>query len=172
MGNGEILRSEQKGQVVLDIEDEHLNKSKVVMRNVHYVPNMSMNLLSVSEITTQTPKQPKKMVTFVDDKCTVKDTFVIDSEYVACGRTKLYAEKNNKLYYIKGRGLDVTRWAEAVMAAIYVKNHCITQALPNRETPYEQSWNGPDLNRIKTWGCVAYAHVPAENRGAFDPKES
>lgn len=59
-------------------------------------------------------------------------------------------------------------WAEAVATAAYIQNRLPTPVL-NRETPY-QKWceKKPDVNHMKVFGCIAYAHVPDEKRRKLD----
>ena len=67
-------------------------------------------------------------------------------------------------------GLPKEFWAEALSTAVYLKNRSPTSCFKN-ETPYER-WFGykPDVSHLKTFGCVAYAHIPAEKRSKLDKK--
>ena len=62
-------------------------------------------------------------------------------------------------------------WAEAVLAAVYLRNLTPTRAIPEG-SPHE-AWFGvgkrPDLTHLRVWGCVAYAQVPKETRRKLDP---
>ena len=62
-------------------------------------------------------------------------------------------------------------WAEAVATAAYLRNRSATTALDDRMTPYEK-WHGrkPNLEHLRVFGCVAYAHVPDCNRRKLDDK--
>ena len=61
-------------------------------------------------------------------------------------------------------GLSNCYWAEAVATAAYVKNRMPSTAIKD-QTPYEQ-WYGrkPNVRNLKVFGCIAYAHIPAEHR--------
>ena len=61
-------------------------------------------------------------------------------------------------------------WAEAVATAAYIQNRLPTSVLKG-ETPY-QRWCGkkPDVSHMKVFGCIAYAHVPDEERRKLDKK--
>ena len=61
-------------------------------------------------------------------------------------------------------------WAEAVATAAYIQNRLTTSVLKG-ETPY-QRWCGkkPDVSHMKVFGCIAYAHVPDEERRKLDKK--
>lgn len=61
-------------------------------------------------------------------------------------------------------------WAEAVATAAYIQNRLPTSVL-KQETPYER-WceKKPDLSHMKVFGCVAYAHIPAQERRKLDKK--
>ncbi|KAF2347866.1 Integrase catalytic core [Trinorchestia longiramus] len=66
--------------------------------------------------------------------------------------------------------LPKTLWAEAVSTAVYVKNRSPTSAHKNL-TPY-QALNGhkPNVQHFRTFGCMAYAHVPKDEREKLDSK--
>ncbi|KAF2353209.1 Ribonuclease H-like domain [Trinorchestia longiramus] len=66
--------------------------------------------------------------------------------------------------------LPKTFWAEAVSTAVYVKNRSPTSAQKNL-TPY-QALNGhkPNVQHFRTFGCMAYAHVPKDEREKLDSK--
>ncbi len=51
-------------------------------------------------------------------------------------------------------GLSKKFWAEAVAAAVYIRNRVSSHALPNGETPYSR-WIGkaPNLSHIRVFGC-------------------
>ena len=68
-------------------------------------------------------------------------------------------------------GLSNIFWAEAISAAVYVRNRLPTVALKERETPYER-WYGrkPDVSYFRVFGCMAYAHVPDCERRKLDTK--
>ena len=53
-------------------------------------------------------------------------------------------------------------WAEALAAAVYVKNRSPTTALKD-QTPYEGLIGlKPSVKHLKKFGCVYYAHVPKD----------
>ena len=61
-------------------------------------------------------------------------------------------------------------WAEAVSAAVYLRNLTPTRAIPEG-SPHEAWFGGgkrPDLAHLRVWGCVAYAQVPKETRRKLD----
>ncbi|KAJ0785458.1 putative RNA-directed DNA polymerase [Helianthus annuus] len=61
-------------------------------------------------------------------------------------------------------------WAEAIACATYILNRTVTKTRPN-VTPYE-AWNGrkPNVEHLKVFGSLAYAHVPKQFRGKLDEK--
>lgn len=61
-------------------------------------------------------------------------------------------------------------WAEAVATAAYIQNRLPTSVL-KQETPHER-WCGkkPDMRHMRVFGCVAYAHIPDEERRKLDKK--
>ena len=62
-------------------------------------------------------------------------------------------------------------WAEAISTAAYVRNRLPTTALKENETPYGW-WYGrkPDVSHFRVFGCMAYAHVPDNERQKLDKK--
>ena len=66
-------------------------------------------------------------------------------------------------------GLSKRYWAEAVNTAFYLKNRSPCQTLDGHMTPYE-AWYGkkPDLSGLKTFGCIAYSHIPDSQRRKLD----
>ena len=68
-------------------------------------------------------------------------------------------------------GLSKKYWAEAVNTACYLKNRSPCQTLKGGKTPYEK-WYGkkPDLSNLKTFGCVAFVHIPDSQRRKLEDK--
>uniref|UniRef100_A0A2N9EI16 Integrase catalytic domain-containing protein n=1 Tax=Fagus sylvatica TaxID=28930 RepID=A0A2N9EI16_FAGSY len=71
---------------------------------------------------------------------------------------------------LKGKGLPNMLWAEAVHTAVYILNRSPTKAVRNK-TPFE-AWHKqkPMVNQLKVFGCIAYAHIPSQEREKFDEK--
>ena len=61
-------------------------------------------------------------------------------------------------------------WAEALQTAVHVRNRSITSASGSK-TPHELFFGRrPDVAHFRTWGCLAYMHIPAEQRSKLDHK--
>ena len=62
-------------------------------------------------------------------------------------------------------------WAEAVSTAAYIKNRLPTRVLKDEITPY-QKWYGrkPNINHLRVFGSMAYAHIPQKLRQKLDSK--
>ncbi|CAI7851520.1 unnamed protein product [Closterium sp. NIES-53] len=60
--------------------------------------------------------------------------------------------------------------SEAVTLATWIRNRCVTKALPNT-TPLE-AWSGtkPDVTDLRTFGCTCYYHVPDATRTKLEAK--
>lgn len=71
---------------------------------------------------------------------------------------------------LKMKMLDKEFWAEAVSYAVYLINRSPTKGL-NNCTPHE-AWFGlkPKVCHLRTFGCVAYAHIPDALRNKLDDK--
>ena len=67
-------------------------------------------------------------------------------------------------------GLPKIYWAEAVNTANYLKNRTPSQALLGK-TSFEIWYDRkPDLSHLRTFGCIAYAHIPDAQRKKLDDK--
>ncbi|KAK8954179.1 hypothetical protein KSP39_PZI002872 [Platanthera zijinensis] len=67
-------------------------------------------------------------------------------------------------------GLPQELWAEAAQTAVYVLNRSPTRSL-EEGTPYE-AWRKkkPNVQHLRTFGCVAYKHIPKEGRKKLEMK--
>ena len=74
------------------------------------------------------------------------------------------------LSMLKVENLPNDYWAEVVNIAIYILNWYPTKAVYNM-TPYE-AWfkRKPQVDHLKVFCCIAYYHVPSQNREKFDEK--
>jgi len=71
---------------------------------------------------------------------------------------------------LQSKDLPKQYWAEAVNTAVYILNRSPTKAVLNK-TPYE-AWfkRKPKVDHFKVFGCIAYSHIPKENREKLDGK--
>ena len=61
-------------------------------------------------------------------------------------------------------------WAEAVLTAVYLRNRSPTTAV-NGMTPFEAlTGDKPCVHILRVFGCLAYVHVPKDERRKFDSK--
>ena len=61
-------------------------------------------------------------------------------------------------------------WAEALSTAVYLRNISPTSALVGK-TPFEALTNvKPNVEHLRVFGCVAYAHIPKDERQKLDVK--
>lgn len=75
------------------------------------------------------------------------------------------AERMNRTLFDKActmldaSGAPLELWAEAILAAAYIRNRLPSQAL-NGKTPHE-AWTGqkPSIGHIRKWGCKVYRHI-------------
>lgn len=88
------------------------------------------------------------------------------------------AERLNRTLVEKARAmilqskLPKDMWGEAILCATYIANRSPTTALPQNVTPAELFYNKkPNLQNLRTFGCIAYYHIPKEKiKGKFDPR--
>jgi transposase InsO family protein len=71
---------------------------------------------------------------------------------------------------LKEKCLSNTFWAEAVACSVYLLNRSPTTSL-QMKVPQE-AWSGTKLNvaHLRTFGCIAYAHIPSELRKKLDDR--
>ena len=67
-----------------------------------------------------------------------------------------------------GAGQPKNVWAEAIVAACYIKNRFTSS---RNSTPHEL-WSGtkPDTSGLRMKGCIAFAHVPKEKRKPLEDR--
>ncbi|KAM0043888.1 putative RNA-directed DNA polymerase [Helianthus debilis subsp. tardiflorus] len=72
----------------------------------------------------------------------------------------LLAEKSMPKYF----------WSEAARWACHVLNRCISRSLDDKVP--EEMWTGikPSVEHFKVFGCVVYAHIPAQLRTKLDAR--
>jgi len=86
------------------------------------------------------------------------------------------AERKNKTIMdmarsmLKEKGMPNYFWAEAVICFVYLINKSPTQSVANT-TPIE-AWSGfkPNVQHLKVFGSITYAHVPKAARSKFNDK--
>jgi hypothetical protein len=61
-------------------------------------------------------------------------------------------------------------WAEAIATVVFIMNRTPT-SIVHGMTP-EEKFIGKklDVSHLRMFGCIAYVHVPDENRSKLDPK--
>jgi hypothetical protein len=69
---------------------------------------------------------------------------------------------------LKEKSLSNIFWAEVVACSVYLLNRSPTTSL-KMKVPQE-SWSGTKLNvsHLRTFGCIAYTHIPSELRKKLD----
>lgn len=71
---------------------------------------------------------------------------------------------------LAGAKLPRKFWAEAVSTAVYLRNRSPTTAVEGM-TPYEAlTGEKPRVDMLRVFGCLAYAHIPKDERQKFDSK--
>ena len=80
------------------------------------------------------------------------------------------AERNNRTLIemvrcmLKDSGMDKKYWAEAIKTAAYVRN-CLPCDSNQGKSPMESTLDQkPDLESLRVFGCICYAHVPKQKR--------
>ena len=71
---------------------------------------------------------------------------------------------------MKEKGLPIEYWGEAVATIVYLINRCPTKSVCDKiplEAWARHRWT---IEHLRVFGCVAYAHVPKEQRQKLDDK--
>jgi hypothetical protein len=71
---------------------------------------------------------------------------------------------------LHGKGLPSKLWAEAVAAAVFVRNIAPVKFLANMTPAEAFLGKKPNASYLRAFGCKAYVHVPEAKRTKLDPK--
>lgn len=68
-------------------------------------------------------------------------------------------------------GMPKRMWCEAALTSVYLLNRSPTKSLDGSVTPAEM-WYGvkPDLEKLRVFGCKAFAWIPSQKRKKLDSK--
>jgi transposase InsO family protein len=86
------------------------------------------------------------------------------------------AEKMNRTLVESARtmmihaNLPKSYWGYAVLNAVYVRNRCKSNVLDGKSAFEIAEGKIPDLEKLRVFGCICYAHVPDEKRKKLDAK--
>jgi hypothetical protein len=71
---------------------------------------------------------------------------------------------------LKEKSLSNIFWVEAVACSVYLLNRSLTTSLKMKVS--QETWSGIKLNvaHLRTFRCIAYAHIPSELRKKLDDK--
>jgi transposase InsO family protein len=65
-------------------------------------------------------------------------------------------------------GFPRSFWGHAILNSAYIKNFLPSSAIDNR-TPFELFYGElPDVSHLRPFGCLAYAHIPDDNRHKYE----
>ena len=71
---------------------------------------------------------------------------------------------------MKEKGLPTEFWGEVVAIVVYLINRCPTKAVHDKIPLVAWSHGRWTVEHLRVFGCVAYAHVPKEQRQKLDDK--
>lgn len=66
--------------------------------------------------------------------------------------------------------LPKSYWGYAVLNAAFIRNRCISNVLDGKSAFEVVEGRKPDLEKLRVFGCLCYAHVPDEKRKKLDVK--
>ena len=71
---------------------------------------------------------------------------------------------------LKAKNMPKEFWAETISCAIYLSNRSPTRSVKDK-TPQE-TWSGrkPNVDHLRVFGSIAYAHVPQQERSKLDDR--
>ncbi|CAI5969190.1 unnamed protein product [Closterium sp. NIES-64] len=176
-GNRDTLDVTGQGDLRLMVDGGPLT-----IKNVLVVPGLGANLLSVSQFTRKGMRvniEGTTMALSTADGVHIGTArqagglFMLDAlpsvatAQAATSTTTLSTWHNRLLSHAHA---EKHWWGEAVTLATWIRNRCVTKALPNT-TPLE-AWSGtkPDVTDLRTFGCTCYYHVPDATRTKLEAK--
>ena len=71
---------------------------------------------------------------------------------------------------IKEKCLLIEYCGEAIVTTLYLINRCPTKLVHDKISLEAQSRNKWIIEHLRVFGCVAYAHVPKEQKQKLDDK--
>ena len=71
---------------------------------------------------------------------------------------------------LKKKNLPIEFWVEAISCAAYLINRSPTKSLDN--ITLNEAWFGkkPSVHHLRTFGCLAYSHIPNTLKSKLDDK--
>jgi hypothetical protein len=72
--------------------------------------------------------------------------------------------------FLEQAGLPHEFWAFAILAAAFTRNLLTNKATGNKTPDELWSGNKPSVERLRTFGCDAFVHVPSPGRSKFDSR--
>ena len=60
-------------------------------------------------------------------------------------------------------------YKKAVKTILYVQNHTPHRVLEKKSPKEDFSWEKPEVNHLRIFGCLVYIHIPKENKTNLDP---
>jgi hypothetical protein len=71
---------------------------------------------------------------------------------------------------MKGKGLPTEYWGEVVATIVYLINGCPTKVVHDKIPLVAWCYGRWTVEHLRVFGCVAYTHVPKEQRQKLDEK--
>jgi transposase InsO family protein len=72
---------------------------------------------------------------------------------------------------LKEANLENKWWGKALITATYLRNRCLSNALPEDKTPFEMmTGRKPNLSNIRIFSCKVYSHDESPSRDKLDDK--
>jgi hypothetical protein len=71
---------------------------------------------------------------------------------------------------LKEKNLSYEYWGDAVLCSVFILNRSLTKTV--RDHVPQEAWDGKPCNvsHLRIFGCIAFAHVPAEMRRKLDDR--
>jgi hypothetical protein len=70
---------------------------------------------------------------------------------------------------LNDQGLSMYLWGEAVVTTIYVQNRIPHHILKDMTAEEAFSRKKPNVEQLRTFGCLVYLHIPKDKRNKLEP---
>ncbi|CAD7079065.1 unnamed protein product [Hermetia illucens] len=187
LGDNSYVKATKIGNVI-SYFDVYGKKVKIDMKNVFYVENMHLNLLTAIAFEINNLYYMKSYLVFgnqfvnianqifehmslkekwhrlLDDYSKIARVYTIKSKAEVYDCFVQYVNECENLTGKREAQIHKKYWPEIVCAATYLKNRTLTNTV-EKKTPYEMFFGRkPDVSNLKLYGSKVFVRIPEQKR--------